>query len=106
MNIEKYIKESNAIEGIYDKAEIKQSLLAWRYLKKLDSLRHYDICRVHKIIMLSFFDEGDNRLGYYRNVSETNVKVGDQKAPHHSEVEGLMKSWLWDLPNMFPPAVT
>ena len=102
-DIVRYIRGSNAIEGIFDEAEVSQSLHAWEYLMGIgDMLTHADICKVQKIITLNQQNLQPNQRGYYRNVSSTNVSVGGRHAPDHSFVESLMQGWLADVPKMQP----
>lgn len=102
-DIVRYIRGSNAIEGIFDEAEVSQSLHAWEYLMNIgDMLTHSDICKVQKIITLNQKNLQPNQRGYYRNVSGTNVSIGGRLAPDHSLVEGLMQKWLADVPKMTP----
>lgn len=103
-DIKKYIKASNEIEGIYSEEEDAQSLLAWAYLEKLDTLSHADIMRVQKIITLHQDDLQPNQRGYYRGMAGniTNVSVGGRLAPDYSYVEDLMRKWLDDVPYMTP----
>lgn len=102
-DVRKYIKGSNAIEGIYDEEEIDQSMVAWAHLEAIgDYLTHADICKVQKIITLHQENLQPNQRGYYRNVSATNVSVGGRLAPDHSFIENLMIGWLQDVPKMTP----
>ena len=102
-DVVRYIRGSNAIEGIYDEKEVTQSLHAWEYLMGIgDELTHKDICNVQKIITLNQTNLQPNQRGYYRNLSQTNVSVGGHNAPDYSYVEDLMKKWLADVPKMTP----
>ncbi len=104
MNIKEYISESNAIEDIWGEEEVEQSLIAWKYINKLEKISHYDICRIQKIITLHQKHLKPNQRGYYRSFSKTNVKVGWYYAPPYEEVDKLMEQWLKDLGKM-PPLV-
>ena len=103
-DIRKYIKSSNAIEGITSEEEIEQSLLAWAYLEQLDVLKHVDIMRIQKIITLHQDNLKPSDRGWYRGMGGniTNVQVGGRIAPDYSLVEDLMKNWLYDVPEMTP----
>lgn len=101
-DIRKYIEESNAIEDIFDPAEIDQSMIAWNYLLTLKTISHYDICRIQKIITINQSNLQPHQRGYYRSFSKTNVIVGDHTPPDYSEVDNLMENWLQDLPKMSP----
>lgn len=100
---ELFISESNAIEGIFDEAEVKQSLIAWEHLIGQSELTHGDICKVQKIITLNQ-NLLPNQRGYYRGMAgnDVNVTVGGRAAPNYSLVEGLIGNWLLDLPKMTP----
>lgn len=102
-DIVRYIRGSNAIEGIYEEKEIEQSLRAWEYLQaQSGELSHKIICDVQKIITMNQTNLREDQRGFYRNISETNVSVGGRHAPDHSLVEGLMIKWLEDTPRMQP----
>ena len=103
-DIKKYIKASNEIEGIYSEEEDAQSLLAWAYLEKCETLSHNDIMRVQKIITLHQTDLQPNQRGYYRGIAgnNTNVSVGGRYAPEYSLVPELMNNWLLDVSKMTP----
>lgn len=101
-DIKRYIRGSNAIEGIYDDAEIEQSLKAWEFLTAQDELTHGVICKVQKMITINQTNLRPDQRGYYRSMSKTNVSVGGRYAPDHSLVDSLMQGWLEDLPKMQP----
>lgn len=101
-DVKAYIKASNEIEGIYSEQENAQSLAAWAYLDKLETLSHLDICTVQKLITINQQDLRPNQRGYYRNVSQTNVQVGGRVAADYSYVEDLMIKWLNDIAEMTP----
>lgn len=103
-DVQKYIKASNEIEGIYDEREDKQSLVAWAYLDKLEVIRHQDIMNVQKMITINQQDLQPNQRGYYRGMAgnNTNVSVGGRPAPDYSLVPELMNNWLLDTPQMTP----
>lgn len=47
-----FLKESNAIEGVYDNDSWAQAQVAWHYLKQQKELSNHVILRTHKILML------------------------------------------------------
>lgn len=99
---EAFIRESNAIEGIYDEAEIKQSLHAWEFLIEQEEISHGVICKVQKMITINQTNLQPHMRGYYRTMSKTNVSVGGRHAPDFSLVDSLMQGWLDDLAKMTP----
>lgn len=102
-DVQKYIKSSNEIEGIYSEEEDAQSLLAWAYLDSKETLSHADIMRVQKMITLHQ-NLQPNQRGYYRGMAgnDTNVSVGGRYAPEYSLVPELMNNWLLDVAEMTP----
>ena len=99
---ELFIKESNAIEGIHEEEEIKQSLIAWDFLIKQDAITHGVICKVQKIITINQAILRPDQRGYYRSFSKTNVLVNGHTAPKPEFVNNMMAAWLQDLPRMTP----
>lgn len=98
-----HIKQSNLIEGISDPKEIKQSLVAWEYLHdQYMPLTHGVICTVQKIITLNQTDLQAHMRGYYRNMSEVNVRVGNYFPPDYKYVEGQMETLLRQAPMIDP----
>lgn len=71
MNIKELIKESNAIEGVYDDSEIDQSLKAWDYLLTVEDIGKEEVLETHRIIM----DVLNHEIaGKFRKL---NVRVGE-----------------------------
>lgn len=71
-----FIRESNAIEGIFGDEEVAQSLKAWEFLKDLKNVAKRDVLRVHAIILQ---DLDPQIAGHLR---KCNVRVGnDVKLP-------------------------
>ena len=101
-DVKRYIRGSNAIEGIYEDAEIEQSLKAWEFLTKQDEVTHAVICEVQKIITANQSELKPEHRGNYRSFCKVNVTVGGRYAPDHSLVDSLMQGWLADLPKMQP----
>lgn len=98
--VREYIKESNAIEDIFDETEVEQSLKAWNYLDSLGPvISHKDICEVQKIIVANQ-PLLDNEKGFYRSHNGVWVSVGGVQAPAPSRVDNLIQKWLLDLPKM------
>lgn len=93
-NAELYIKESNAIEGIYAPEEIEQSLIAWEFIGGLETISHSDIKNIQGIITKNQSDLPDRAKGVYRDAIQANVRVGGRYAPEWSYVPKLMDRWL------------
>lgn len=102
LRVRRYIRESNGIEGIYDKKEIDQSLIAWKYLNDLKVITHKDICKLQNIITEHQPELLSEWRGTYRSFSKLDVSVGTYKAPRYEQVNQLMHGWLKELPLMSP----
>jgi len=62
--IKEFIKESNAIEGVYDEKENKQSLLVWNYLTGNFFLTPKVVLETHHILMQNLLPEYEK--GFFR----------------------------------------
>lgn len=94
MDMDAHIRESNLIEGIDNPDFDDQAMIAWDYLENQPKLTHHVVRKTQKIITLLQADLMPHQRGYYRDMSETNVRVGSFQAPHYSEVETMMENWL------------
>ena len=61
-----FLKESNAIEGVYDSDSLKQAIYAWEYISAQDEITPHDVLRTHKILMLNQKLLPDEK-GYFRH---------------------------------------
>lgn len=73
--VDEFLRESNAIEGVYDEVSFTQARRAWEYLMKQDVLTLVVILKTHKILMLHS-NLQPNEKGYIRTVD---VWVGRHK---------------------------
>lgn len=85
-----FLKESNAIEGVYDHKSLEQAELAWNFLTEQKVMSVHVICKVHKILMLNHPLLPDER-GYFRRRP---VYIGGQEALHPLLVPDHMKQWI------------
>ena len=65
--VEDFLKESNAIEGVYDEDSLQQALYAWNYLSEQKEMNIHVMCKVHKILMLHH-PLMPNERGYMRQI--------------------------------------
>lgn len=77
-----FLRESNAIEGVYDKDSFNQALIAWKYLIKEKEISPHVILRTHKILMLHQ-KLHPNEKGYFRVVP---VWVGGREGIEHEKI--------------------
>lgn len=89
-----FLRESNAIEQVYDDDSLKQAKFAWDYLSKEKELNHHVILKTHKILMLHQLNLRPDEKGYYRRVP---VSVGNKHNIRWENIEVLLDSWLEDI---------
>lgn len=68
VNVYTFLRESNAIEGVYDEASLDQALVAWKYLIGEKEINAHVMLRTHKILMLNKPGLYPNEKGYFRTV--------------------------------------
>ena len=88
------------IEGIDDSKEDKQSMVAWNYLKKQRAIPNRVICHLHELITSNQLS--GTYKGYYRNITKTNVRVGNNYPPDYKELEYLMANWVNEVGTLEP----
>ncbi len=89
MKVDEFLRESNAIEGVYDETSFKQAKTAWQYLMKQKVLTTGVVLRTHKILMLHS-KLAPNQKGYFRTVD---VWVGKHKGIHPILVPEQIDEW-------------
>jgi Fic family protein len=87
-----FLRESNAIEGVYDEDSFRQAVIAWTYLKKQKVLTTSVVLKTHKLLMLHS-DLRPNEKGYFRIVR---VYVGGREGAPWREVPELMRKWTFE----------
>jgi len=101
-NLELFLKESNAIEGVFDEESYKEALDAWAFLNSNYELDLNVLLETHKILMQNKLWYG--QAGFLR---KGNVKVGDVVLPEWQSVPNRMTNWLFQSNNLmkFPRSV-
>lgn len=91
-----FLRESNAIEGVYDEDMFQQALYAWEYIMSLDNINTSNVKKVHKILMLH---SGlmPNEKGYYR---ECPVWIGGKEAILYQRIQEHMILWVKEINQM------
>lgn len=85
-----FLKESNAIEGVFDDDSLKQAIYAWEYLAKEKDISTGTVLRAHKTLMLHQKLRPDEK-GYWRKIY---VQVGDRICPDPHTVPESMRHWV------------
>lgn len=87
-----FLKESNAIEGDFDKDSLRQAAYAWEFLKEQEELNIDVILRIHKILMLHQ-NLMPNQKGYFRNCQ---VWIGGRQGIDWQRIPAAMGEWCLD----------
>lgn len=90
-----FLKESNAIEGVYDNDSLMQAVYAWSWLKAQKELTTWVILKVHKILMLHQRLQPDEK-GYLR---QCEVSIGNRFGLNYVLVPDAIKEWCKDAMN-------
>ena len=92
-----FLKESNAIEGVYDDDSFVTARHAWKYLLGCDRLQVANILRAHSLLM-SNQPIAHKDKGAYRDCG---VTVGGRICPEPFTVPARMEGWIYGA-NMLP----
>lgn len=87
--VELFLKESNAVEGVFDDDSFKQALFAWKFLAKQKELTVGAILKTHKILMLHQDLQSDEK-GYFRRCK---VWIGNREGMDWSYIPEAMEVW-------------
>lgn len=85
-----FLRESNAIEGVYDIGSLWNAISAWNFLKTKKKLTIGAILKVHKIMMLNQPLQPDER-GYFR---QCEVTIGKRFGLNWVKVPESMHQWV------------
>lgn len=85
-----FLRESNAIEGVYDIDSLYQAKEAWKFLKGVKSLTIGDILKTHKILMLNQNLMPDEK-GYFRKCK---IYVGGREGVDFISIPERMGVWI------------
>lgn len=88
-----FLRESNAIEGVYDDDSLQQAIYAWEYLIEQKELTVHDVLRTHKILMLNHKLLPDEK-GYFRHCA---VFIGGTQGIHYEKVPKAIREWVHDM---------
>ena len=91
MRVLEFLRESNAIEGVYDEDSFLQAQPAWEYLMTEKELTHGVLLKTHKILMLNQKGLYPNERGYFREVP---VYIGGKEALKAPFIRIALTAWL------------
>lgn len=84
VNIQEFLRESNAIENVHEDDALVDAMDAWEYLQDKEEITHAVVKGAHERLL---HDRQPEIAGEYRDVQ---VRIGGEIPPHPSVVEDLM----------------
>lgn len=91
-----FLKESNAIEKVYDASSLMQALYAWEYLKEQKEITTGVVLKTHKILMLNQ-NLQPHEKGYFRTIQ---VWVGGREGAKSSDIPIAVEEWCEEMNDM------
>lgn len=88
-NLDLFLRESNAIEDVWDERSLLDAKRAWDYLISFDTLTKENILKAHDILMTNHLPPLER--GYFRLVR---VWIGGGEAITAKMIPGLFDDWL------------
>ena len=87
-----FLRESNAIEGVFSNLMLQQAQIAWEYLKDQKVLNTAIILTTHRILMFHSLLKS-NEKGYFRTEP---VYIGGREGLEHHLIPGYIDGWCND----------
>ena len=84
-----FLKESNAIEGVYDDDSLQQAIYAWENISSVNVITPSDVRRTHKTLMLHQ-PLMPTEKGCFR---ECPVYIGGREGLRHEEIRDAIDDW-------------
>jgi len=88
--VKEFLRESNAIEGVYGEYELKEAQSAWKHLISQDKLDDLVIKKAHYLLMKNA-ELPSRSIGYYRQLP---VWIGGKEAPNFTAIPNSMAIWF------------
>lgn len=88
-----FLRESNAIERVYDEDSLQQAMYAWEYISAQEEITPHDILRTHKILMLNQKLMPDEK-GYFRHCK---VYIGGREGMEYKKISKAILHWCHDM---------
>lgn len=87
-----FLRESNAIENVFDLESLGNALLAWAYLSTVKVLTVKDILKTHRILMKGKLEKEDT--GMWRHEE---VMIAGRLGHPYKVVPGEMQMWVFEM---------
>lgn len=84
------LKESNAIEGVYDSKSLDQALHAWHYIIQFKRLTPLVVKNTHKILSMYWNDLSHSEKGQFRKIP---VWVGRREGLKANLIKSAIDLW-------------
>ena len=91
--VKEFLRESNAIENVFDDDSLKQAIKAWKYIVKFDKLTIDNILKTHAILMQNQPIAPEEK-GHFR---QRPVWIGGHQAKSWWAITVLMTNWIRDV---------
>lgn len=88
--IKEFLKESNAIEGEYEKDALNQAIKAWEFLMEQDIMNPQVICDAHGILAANAKHLNKDQIGGFR---DCNVMIGGKYGMPPDDLILAMFKW-------------
>lgn len=92
-DVMEFLRESNAIEGVYGERALEDAKEAWDFLVGQEQLTVSVILETHKILMKNK-DLLENEIGFFRRVP---VWIGGHQGLNFLKIPEAIDSWLLDV---------
>lgn len=89
--IVEFLKESNAIEDVFDDDSLTQAKIAWMFLMSQDVLTVEVVLKTHEALMLNQPLQPDEK-GHFRNCE---VRVGHNDGLNHVLIAPEIQQWVF-----------
>lgn len=99
-NLTDFLRESNAIEGVYDDESLLDAREAWEYLLTHRVISTQVVLETHRILMRSQKLEREY-IGHFRDIP---VYVGGHEGMQVKNIPYAIQRWCFDMNNMSFPA--
>lgn len=86
-----FLKESNAIEGVYDDDSLEQAKEAWKFIKQQNLLTVGNILKTHKILMLNQDHLQPDQKGYFRKCG---IRIGGRLGMNWVKIPDAIEAWV------------
>lgn len=96
MEVEEFLRESNAIEGVYDKDSLKQARLAWEHVIGEKTMTPEVVCQTHSILMkhkAAWSDPTLLRGAWAGRFREMPVYVGWKEGMKYDLIPDAIEDW-------------